>query len=120
MTGVLHTHTRALDFHPFVHFIEPGGGQVIKGDMPQWKNFKSEYLVYELALGKVFRRIFLQLLDENGIEVPQTFLTKFVANIKVIGRGEKALRYLSRHLYRGVISQNNPSVVNQLAATNWA
>ena len=107
MTGVLHTHTRALDFHPHVHFIVPGGGLVIKGESPQWQKFKGDYLVNEMALGKVFRGIFLQLLDDNAIEVPDKLPTKWVANIKVVGRGEKALRYLSRYLYRGVISQNN-------------
>ena len=32
---------------------------------------------------------------------------KWVANVKCVGRGEKALRYLSRYLYRGVVSQSN-------------
>ena len=28
-TGVLHTHTRRLDYHPHIHFIVPGGGMVV-------------------------------------------------------------------------------------------
>ncbi len=26
MTGVLHTHSRRLDYHPHIHFVVPGGG----------------------------------------------------------------------------------------------
>jgi hypothetical protein len=117
MTGVLHTHTRALDFHPHLHFIVPGGGLDIHAKTPHWKKLKGDYLVNEIALGKVFRGLFLQLLDDNAIEAPRHLPKQWVANIKMVGRGEKALRYLSRYLYRGVISQNNimPIGPNQIA-----
>jgi hypothetical protein len=107
MTGVLHTHTRALDYHPHIHFIVPGGGIATDKEGTRWQAMKGNYLVNEMALGKVFRGIFLRLLAEAGIESPPNMPKQWVANIKCVGRGEKALRYLSRYLYRGVISQNN-------------
>jgi hypothetical protein len=106
MTGVLHTHTRALDYHPHVHFIVPGGGMVTDQQGTRWQAFKGQYFVNEMALGKVFKGIFLRLLADTGLEIPAFLPKQWVANIKCVGRGEKALRYLSRYLYRGVISQN--------------
>ena len=107
MTGVLHTHTRALDYHPHVHFIVPGGGIIVDKTGIHWQAMKGNYLVNEMALGKVFRGLFLRLLAESGVETPPNLPQKWVANIKCVGRGKKALLYLSRYLYRGVISQNN-------------
>lgn len=107
MTGVLHTHTRALDYHPHIHFIVPGGGIIADKTGVRWQTLKGDYWVNEMALGKVFRGIFLRLLAENGVEIPPDLPKQWVANIKCVGRGKNALLYLSRYLYRGVISQNN-------------
>ena len=107
MTGVLHTHTRTLDYHPHVHFIVPGGGIVTKDKATHWKSIDENYLINEFALAKVFRGILLNLLIENCLSFPRNLKGQWVAHIKNIGRGEKALRYLSRYLYRGVINQNN-------------
>ncbi len=107
MTGVLHTHTRTLDYHPHVHFIVPGGGIVTKDKTTHWKTLDENYLINEFALAKIFRGILLGLLIENGISFPCNLKGQWVAHVKRIGRGEKALRYLSRYLYRGVINQNN-------------
>jgi Putative transposase/Transposase zinc-binding domain len=106
MTGILHTHTRALDYHPHIHFIVPGGGLVKDKQQTHWKAIKSDYLINEMALAQVFRGIFLKSLAENGLTIPAHLPKEWVVNIKAVGRGEKALRYLSRYLYRGVIAQN--------------
>ncbi len=113
MTGVLHTHTRALDYHPHIHFIVPGGGLITNQNNTRWQAMKGDYLVNEMALGKVFRGIFLQSLAENGVELPRNLPEKWVANIKCVGKGEKALRYLSRYLYRGVIQPKNMTAQDQ-------
>lgn len=109
MTGVLHTHTRDLEFHPHIHFIVPGGGMVTNENSTYWQGMQGDYLINEFALAKVFRGIFLRLLAENSIDIPDYLPKQWVVNIKDIGRGEKALKYLSRYLYRGVISQNKIS-----------
>ena len=107
MTGVLHTHTRTLDYHPHVHFIVPGGGIVTKDKATHWKSIDENYLINEFALASIFRGILLKLLIENSITFSRKLKGQWVAHVKNIGRGEKALRYLSRYLYRGVINQNN-------------
>jgi hypothetical protein len=106
-TGVLHTHTRRLDYHPHIHFIVPGGGMVVDKNGAHWRTFKGNYFVNELALAKVFRGIFLRYLADLELDTPRDMPLKWVANVKCVGRGEKALRYLSRYLYRGVVSQSN-------------
>lgn len=112
-TGVLHTHTRRLDYHPHIHFIVPGGGMVVDQNGAHWRTFKSNYFVNELALAKVFRGIFLRYLADLELDTPREVPVQWVANIKCVGRGEKALRYLSRYLYRGVVSQNNIQLERQ-------
>ncbi len=106
MTGVLHTHTRTLDYHPHLHFIVPGGGIVTDYKTALWKNLDEHYLINEFALARLFRGILLRLMIENCIAFPRNLDRQWVAHVKQIGRGEKALRYLSRYLYRGVIQQN--------------
>ena len=39
MTGVLHTHTRRLDYHPHVHMIVPAGG--IHTGRREWRKIKQ-------------------------------------------------------------------------------
>ena len=112
-TGVLHTHTRRLDYHPHIHFIVPGGGVLLDKGGSHWSVFKGNYFVNELVLAKIFRAIFLRNLADLEIETPRDLPAKWVANIKCVGRGKKALHYLSRYLYRGVVSQNNIQMEQQ-------
>jgi hypothetical protein len=105
MSAVLHTHTRRLDYHPHIHFIVPGGG--VDKARKQWKKKKGKYLFNEFALAKVFRARFLEALKNSGLHAPYRLPVKWVVNCTHAGNGQPALKYLSRYLYRGVISENN-------------
>ena len=105
MTAVLHTHTRRLDYHPHIHFIVPGGG--VDKVRKQWKKKKDKYLFNEFALAWVFRARFLKALDKAGLCAPHSLPPKWVVDCTHAGKGLSALKYLSRYLYRGVISENN-------------
>jgi hypothetical protein len=105
MTAVLHTHTRRLDYHPHVHVIVPGGG--IDSARKLWIKKKDKYLFNELALAKVFRARFLAAMTEQGITLPQNVPNKWVVDCAHVGQGKPALKYLSRYLYRGVLSEKN-------------
>ena len=105
MTAVLHTHSRRLDYHPHVHVIVPGGG--VDRARRQWKKKKGKYLFNEFALAKVFRARFLAAIKAAGLSIPAQLPKQWVADCKPVGKGEPALEYLSRYLYRGVISENN-------------
>jgi len=105
MTAILHTHTRRLDYHPHVHIVVPGGG--IHTARRQWKKTKGKYLFNEFALADVFRARCLDALNAAQLPIPFGMPEKWVVNCKHVGKGQPALEYLSRYLYRGVISEKN-------------
>ena len=105
MTAILHTHNRRLDYHPHIHMVVPGGG--VDKARKQWKKKKSKYLFNAFALASVFRARFLDALNKAGLSVPDSLPRKWVVHCTHVGKGLPALKYLSRYLYRGVISENN-------------
>ena len=105
MTAVGHTHNRRLEYHPHVHIVVPGGG--VDKAKKQWKKKKSKYLFNEFALARVFRARFLEALTNAGFGIPSSVPKKWVVNCTHAGMGLSALKYLSRYLYRGVISESN-------------
>lgn len=104
MCAVLHTHTRKLDYHPHVHIVIPGGG--IDRARRQWRKIKGNYLFNGRALAKAFRGEMLHQLAHAQTPLPQT-PKRWVVQCQKVGRGKQALQYLSRYLYRGVISNKN-------------
>jgi len=105
MTMVLHTHSRRLDFHPHVHVVVPNGG--VDKQRRQWKKKKGKYLFNEFAMAKVFRARFLEALKNEGLSIPKNIPLEWVVDCDHVGNGITALKYLSRYLYRGVISEKN-------------
>jgi len=105
MTMVLHTHNRKLDFYPHIHVVVPGGG--VDKRRRQWKKKKEKYLFNEFAMAKVFRARFLVALKEAGLFIPKSVPSKWVVDCTHVEKGITALKYLSRYLYRGVISEKN-------------
>ena len=101
MTGVLHTHSRRLDYHPHIHFVVPAGA--LDKKRRQWRRKKGRYLFKQQNLAKVFRARLLNLLQQAGYHCPNT-PKAWVVDCQAVGRGLPALKYLSRYLYRGVIS----------------
>jgi hypothetical protein len=105
MTMVLHTNTRSLDYHPHIHAVVPGGG--VDRRRRYWKKIKGDYLFNGIALAKVFRARFLEEMEAAGLEISTKVPNKWVAHCVSVGKGVGALKYLSRYLYRGVISEKN-------------
>lgn len=110
MTAVLHTHSRRLDYHPHLHVIVPGGG--VNKATRQWKKTRSKFLFNQTALASVCRARLLAALKAADLVPPGNLPDKWVLDCKHVGKGAPALKYLSRYLYRGVISENN-IVANQ-------
>ncbi|MFZ2955920.1 MAG: transposase [Candidatus Ozemobacteraceae bacterium] len=103
-TGVLHTHNRRLDFHPHIHFLLPAGAIDVKRRF--WKRKGWNFLFPEKALGKIFRGKLIAALSERKIAFPGSVKKlDWIVTCKRTGFGEKALEYLSRYLYRGIISE---------------
>ena len=105
LTAILHTHTRRLDYHPHLHVVVPGGG--IDPRRRQWKKKKGRFLFNETALAKVFRARLLAALNHAEMPIPTGVPARWIVDCTRVGTGQPALEYLSRYLYRGVISENN-------------
>ena len=105
--AVLHTHSRRLDFHPHVHLVVPAAA--IDPDKKRWrtKSAKRGYLFNHKALAKVFRAKLLEAIRAEGLTFPPALPSAWVVDCKNVGRGEKALVYLGRYLYRGVIQEKD-------------
>lgn len=103
LMGVLHTHSRRLAFHPHVHFVVPGGGLT----RHHWQARTGHYLFNGRALATVFRARFLARMRAQGFTPPPQTPARWVAQCEHVGRGESALTYLARYLYRGVLREQN-------------
>jgi len=105
MTAILHTHSRRLIYHPHIHVVTPGGGVNIKQGL--WKRTRYKYLFNAFALARVFRGKLLHEIAGAGLKVPPDIPKKWVVDCRHAGRGESSLEYLSRYLYRGVVSESS-------------
>jgi Putative transposase/Transposase zinc-binding domain len=108
--AVLHTHSRRLEFHPHVHLCMPAAA--LDADKKLWRTLRKSakgdgYLFNHKALAKVFKAKFLAALTELGLPLPATLPIEWVVDCKGVGSGEKALVYLGRYLYRGVIAERD-------------
>lgn len=109
LIGVLHTWTRALMYHPHVHYLIPGGG--ISNDGNKVRFSHDDFLMHVKPLSRIFKAKFR---DELTIRAPHllnrisavAWKGDWVVHIKPVGDGEKALEYMGRYLFRVAISNN--------------
>jgi len=105
--AVLHTHSRRLDFHPHVHVVMPAGAIDREKQLWRTKKSKKPFLFKHKALAKVFRAKMLEAIHQAGLSMPEIYPDTWVVDCKHVGSGEKALVYLGRYLYRGVIQEKD-------------
>jgi len=108
--AVLHTHTRKLDYHPHIHLVMPAAA--VDSAKKQWRTKrrgkgKGAYLFNHKALARVFRAKRLSAIEAAGLALPDRYPKDWVVDCKSVGSGEKALIYLGRYLYRGVIAEKD-------------
>ncbi len=103
--ALLHTHSRRLDYHPHAHFIVPAGALEPKHRL--WRNKPGNYLFNETALAKVFRAKWFEAMNQEGLKVSETVPHDWVVDCRHVGRGDEALTYLGKYLYRGVLQEND-------------
>lgn len=108
MTGVLHTWTRALMYHPHVHYLVTNGGMDKSG---AWRESSGKFLVPVRALSPVFRaRVrdgVRRLLPEVFQAIPAAVWRRdWVVHTQGVGNGEQALRYLARYIYRVALADS--------------
>jgi Putative transposase len=114
-TTVLHTHSRRLDYHPHIHLVMPAAA--IEPEKRLWRtkrhkagqgtNSSKSFLFSHKALAKVFRAKMLEAICQAGLDLPTTYPEKWVVDVQSVGSSEKALIYLGRYLYRGVLQEKD-------------
>ena len=68
-----------------------------------WLPPEYVHLFNHKALAKVFRAKLLSAVEHAGLSLPAKLPATWVVDCRCVGDGQKALLYLSRYLYRGVI-----------------
>jgi putative transposase/transposase-like zinc-binding protein len=124
MLSVLHTRGSALNHHPHVHMIVPGGGISLDGE--RWVACRPDFLLYVGVLSRLFCRLVLEKLTAAHSAGALQFFNKHAAlanarafatylaplrNSKWVvyckrpfGGPEDVLRYLARYTHRVAIS----------------
>ena len=105
VVAVLHTHSRLLHYHPHIHAVMPAAA--INKTTKLWRKKENKYLFDHKALAIVFRAKILAGLTRLKLEKPTYYPKEWVVNVKSVGSGDKALVYLGRYLYRGVIREKD-------------
>jgi len=107
--AVLHTHSRRLGFHPHVHLVMPAAALAAADRLWRAKTGKGKksYLFNHKALAKVYRAKMLDAIRQERLELPLSLPEAWVVDVKSVGTGEKALVYLGRYLYKGVIQEKD-------------
>ena len=102
-TGILHTWTRQLEYHPHVHFIVPGGG--INKAGTEWKSSGAAFFIHAKPLSAIYRAKFIELLKKEGLVVPAcVWEPDWVVDCRCVGNGKAALKYLSQYVFRVAIA----------------
>ena len=108
LTGVLHTWTRALLYHPHAHFLVSAGG--LSADGQRWQPARHpHFLVPVRALSVLFRAKIRDGLKAAGLldRVPaKAWRQPWVVHAQPAGRGEKVLEYLGRYVFRIALTQS--------------
>jgi hypothetical protein len=118
--GVLHTWTRALDFHPHVHFRVPGGGLDFVNE--RWLPTRNHFFVRIEPLAILFRAKFRAGLQQAGLshQVPTSaWRQNWVVHSKSVGYGSKAVAYLADYVFRVGISNSRILTLEKDEVTFW-
>jgi Putative transposase/Transposase zinc-binding domain len=124
LLSVLHTWGSALNHHPHVHMIVPGGG--ISLDGARWVACQPDFLLYVGVLSRLFRRLVLEKLTAAHSAGELQFFSRHaaLANTRAFAAylaplrnskwvvyckrpfagPEQVLRYLARYTHRVAIS----------------
>ena len=108
LTGVLHTWTRAMLYHPHAHFLVSAGG--LAADGQHWVSAKNPKFLFPVkALSRIFRAKVRDGLKAAGLlsEVAsKAWARDWVVHAQHAGSGQKVLDYLGRYVFRIAITHS--------------
>ena len=108
--AVLHTHSRRLDYHPHVHLAMPAAA--LDTEKRLWRTKTPQRQRQRLPVqpsrpGQGVSGQGAGGAQPGGVATAAGVPAKWVVDCKGVGDGEKALVYLGRYLYRGVIQEKD-------------
>jgi hypothetical protein len=131
--AILHTWGQNLLHHPHLHCVVPGGG--LSPGYERWVGCKPRFFIHVRVLSSLFRRLFLQALQESfgegklqllgelePLRDPRAFTRylapwskrKWVVYAKPpFGGAQQALAYLGRYTHRVALSNERIQQVHQ-------
>lgn len=137
LTAVLHTWGSAMTHHPHLHCIVPGGG--LSPDKQRWVSCRLGFFLPVRVLSRLFRRLFLELLEQAHKDQRLKFYGKHTAleartafdrylaptrhvdwvvyAKKPFAGPESVLRYLSRYTHRIAIANSRLIHADQHSVT---
>jgi hypothetical protein len=105
--AVLHTWGSMLQYHPHIHMVIPGGA--VSKDADQWLSSREDLFVHTKPFAKIFRAKFRDEMKKaklfHKID-PSVWKQAWVVHSQPAGKGQNALRYLARYVFRVAISNN--------------
>ena len=109
MIGILHTWTRAMFYHPHVHFLIAGGGLGKDGRRIHFSD--NNFLIHVKPLSIIFKAKFRDAFQKKAPElfdkIPlSVWKNKWVVHIKSVGNGENALKYMAPYVFRVAIANS--------------
>jgi hypothetical protein len=106
-TGSGQAWTRALLYHPHVHYLVPAGA--LAPDGQRWLPSRKNFLVRVEPLSIIFRAKVRDELKKTALFdlVPaETWTKEWVVHCKAVDNGQAALKYLATYVFRVAISNN--------------
>lgn len=106
--GVLHTWGRdPMVYHPHVHYIVPGGGVNDAGT--EWLSTPENFLFPHAAAIRIYKAKFadaMRTAELYDLIPAAAWNQKWVVDLKPVGNGQAALKYLAPYVYRVAISDH--------------
>jgi len=120
-TGVLHTWTRQLAFHPHAHYLVPGGG--LTPDGLRWKRVAApDFFLPQAVLAARFKNRLRQWLETEQPALlraipARVWKQKWVVDVQPVGRGATALRYLAAYVQKTALSARRLVACDETSVT---
>lgn len=107
MMGVLHTWSRELNYHPHAGMIVAGGGLWQAEGL--WLASRADFLMPVKALSNIVAAKFRDGLKKQApllydLVAPSVWRGPWVVHCQPVGKGQAALKYLARYIFRPAIS----------------
>ena len=105
--GVLQTWGRQLQYHPYIHYVVPGGG--LSKDRTQWLSSRQDFYLPVKALSRIYRAKFRDAMRKTGLLdriESKVWSAGWNVDCQAVGGSDTSLKYLAPYVFKVAISNN--------------